>query len=113
MERDGLGVILILLIALILVVGIIVGVIIFLPPSLNLQEEITTIDVGESVQIELSSFGIPQFHDGFYYASDDPEIISVDENGVLTAWSEGKTVIYIQSRSNYRQRLIFEIKSQK
>ena len=111
MERDGLGIVVILLIALALVIGIIVGCLVFMPPSLNLQEEIGIIDVGENVRIKLSSFGIPQLSDAFYYASDDPDIIHVDENGVLTAFKEGSTTIYVQSRANHRQRLIFEVRS--
>ena len=113
MERDGLGVIAILFIALILVGAIIVGCFIFIPPSLNLDKELDTLKVGESVQISLSSFGVPQLRDAFYYASDDPDIIAVDDNGVLTAFKEGTTQIYIQSRANHRQRLIIDVKAEK
>ena len=113
MERDGLGVIAILFVALILVAAIIIGCFIFMPPSLKWENQLDALKIGESMQISISSFGVPQLNDAFYFASDDPDIIAVDDNGVLTAFKEGTTQIYIQSRANHRQRLIIDLSAEK
>ena len=110
MEREGV-VVICLILALILVVGIIVGCIIYFPPSLELKDELNTLIVGKETQITLNSFGIPQAHDAFYYASEDPDIVAIDENGVMMPAKEGKTVIYIQSRTNHRQRILINVEA--
>jgi len=110
MEREGIFVICLIL-ATLLVIGGLVACFIYLPPSIELKNEIDVLTVGQEQSIKLTSFGLPQPKDAFYYASEDPDVVSVDENGVLMPSREGKTQIYVQSRSNRRQRLIFEVES--
>lgn len=100
-----------LIVGIALTVGIIAGCLVYMPPELELINDLDAIIVGEEAEISMLCFGIPQLKGNFYYASEDPEIATVDDNGVILARKQGSTVIYVQSKSNFRQRLLFEIKT--
>lgn len=110
MEKEGV-IVICLILAVILVIGVMIGCLIYFPPTLELKDDLSALVVGKQAQITLYSFGVAQPHDAFYYASDDPDIISVDQNGVITASKEGRTVIYVQSRANNRQKIIIDVEA--
>lgn len=62
-----------------------------------------TMSAGETKALSFTRFGKELPADALYYASADSAIVSVDENGTLTAHRAGETAIRVQLKETGRQ----------
>lgn len=82
--------------------------------KITLPESEVTLSVGESYTLEPTVLPEDTYDKGVTMSVDDPNIISVDENGVVTALSEGKATVTIRSvmKKSTKARCTFTVSPQ-
>lgn len=68
--------------------------------DLFVQNERVSIKVGETYQINVTVIPNDTVDKSLTYLSNNQSILSVDENGLVTALSKGRTMVIVQSKSN-------------
>lgn len=68
--------------------------------DLFVQNERVSIKVGETYQINVTVIPNDTVDKSLTYSSNNQAILSVDENGLVTALSKGRTMVIVQSKSN-------------
>lgn len=76
--------------------------------NVNIVASDKKLDVGDQEQLQLETLPL-HAEPTFTWSSDKPEIVSVDENGVITAHSPGKTTIRVISNNGLKDSITIRV----